>query len=41
MTGVAASVGLGRTALAAAATAASAPGDVVGKVTVGYQGWFA
>ncbi|MCW2643545.1 MAG: hypothetical protein JWP76_5851, partial [Dactylosporangium sp.] len=21
--------------------AASAPGDVVGKVTVGYQGWFA
>ncbi|MEW1568666.1 discoidin domain-containing protein [Streptomyces sp. NPDC093509] len=41
VTGVAASVGLGRTALAAAATAASAPGDVVGKVTVGYQGWFA
>lgn len=24
-----------------AASAASAPGDVVGKVTVGYQGWFA
>src|ERR1700712_5441836 len=24
-----------------AALAASAPGDVVGKVTVGYQGWFA
>lgn len=41
VTGVAGSVGLGRTALAAAATAASAPGDVVGKVTVGYQGWFA
>ncbi|OQQ13162.1 xylosidase [Streptomyces sp. M41(2017)] len=41
VTGVAGSVGLGRTAFAAAATAASAPGDVVGKVTVGYQGWFA
>ena len=26
---------------AGAAQAASAPGDVVGKVTVGYQGWFA
>ncbi|SFF26490.1 hypothetical protein SAMN05216251_110194 [Actinacidiphila alni] len=26
---------------AAAAPAASGPGDVVGKVTVGYQGWFA
>ena len=25
----------------APARAASAPGDVVGKVTVGYQGWFA
>src|SRR3979411_2331980 len=24
-----------------AARAASAPGDVVGKITVGYQGWFA
>ena len=23
------------------ASAASPPGDVVGKVTVGYQGWFA
>ncbi|MBB2745153.1 UNVERIFIED_ORG: chitodextrinase [Microbispora rosea subsp. rosea] len=28
-------------ALAAAASAASGPGDVVGKITVGYQGWFA
>ena len=27
--------------LSSAAVAASAPGDVVGKVTVGYQGWFA
>ncbi|MFF5289351.1 hypothetical protein [Paractinoplanes globisporus] len=27
--------------LARAAGAASAPGDVVGKITVGYQGWFA
>ena len=26
---------------ALAAPAASAPGDVVGKITVGYQGWFA
>src|SRR5690349_16424613 len=26
---------------AAPASAASAPGDVVGKITVGYQGWFA
>ncbi|MFI5866797.1 discoidin domain-containing protein [Streptomyces sp. NPDC051546] len=36
--GVAAAAG---TALADGARAASAPGDVVGKVTVGYQGWFA
>jgi len=28
-------------ALITAASAASAPGDVVGKITVGYQGWFA
>ncbi|MEV4293246.1 discoidin domain-containing protein [Microbispora rosea] len=28
-------------ALTAAASAASGPGDVVGKITVGYQGWFA
>ncbi|XVQ89141.1 hypothetical protein ACQP2K_17520 [Microbispora siamensis] len=28
-------------ALTSAASAASAPGDVVGKITVGYQGWFA
>ncbi|WP_405697745.1 discoidin domain-containing protein [Streptomyces sp. NBC_01185] len=34
-------VGLGQTALAGPAVAASPPGDVVGKVTVGYQGWFA
>ncbi|HEY0257162.1 MAG TPA: hypothetical protein VGC39_06955, partial [Candidatus Methylacidiphilales bacterium] len=27
--------------LAAPAQCASSPGDVVGKVTVGYQGWFA
>ncbi|MDX3853218.1 xylosidase, partial [Streptomyces sp. AK02-01A] len=26
---------------APAAPAASPPGDVVGKITVGYQGWFA
>ncbi|HWG24054.1 MAG TPA: lectin, partial [Actinospica sp.] len=26
---------------ASPAAAASAPGDVVGKITVGYQGWFA
>ncbi|RKE21213.1 discoidin domain-containing protein [Streptomyces sp. TLI_171] len=36
--GVAGAVGLVE---APAAAAASAPGDVVGKVTVGYQGWFA
>src|SRR5690349_22202852 len=29
------------TALATPAAAASPPGDVVGKITVGYQGWFA
>ncbi|WP_220182974.1 hypothetical protein, partial [Sphaerisporangium album] len=28
-------------ALTSAASAASPPGDVVGKITVGYQGWFA
>ncbi|WP_435177650.1 discoidin domain-containing protein [Actinacidiphila sp. bgisy145] len=32
---------LAQPAAAGAATAASGPGDVVGKVTVGYQGWFA
>ncbi|MEU6855032.1 xylosidase, partial [Actinacidiphila alni] len=32
---------IGMTAAATAASAASGPGDVVGKVTVGYQGWFA
>ncbi|WP_353940615.1 discoidin domain-containing protein [Streptomyces sp. HUAS MG91] len=39
--GVAGAVGLGQIPLAAPAAAASQPGDVVGKVTVGYQGWFA
>ncbi|MET9588398.1 xylosidase, partial [Streptomyces sp. NPDC006539] len=34
-------IGAAETALAAPAGAASPPGDVVGKVTVGYQGWFA
>ncbi|MFD4605715.1 discoidin domain-containing protein [Streptomyces sp. NPDC058464] len=34
-------VGATETALAPTASAASAPGDVVGKITVGYQGWFA
>lgn len=34
-------LGAGQTALARPAAAASPPGDVVGKVTVGYQGWFA
>ncbi|MEU9972213.1 discoidin domain-containing protein [Streptomyces sp. NPDC051014] len=34
-------VGATTTTLAPAASAAGAPGDVVGKVTVGYQGWFA
>ncbi|MFJ8495572.1 discoidin domain-containing protein [Streptomyces sp. NPDC094038] len=33
--------GATETALAPAASAAGAPGDVVGKITVGYQGWFA
>ncbi|MER7184412.1 discoidin domain-containing protein [Streptomyces hyaluromycini] len=33
--------GATETVLAPAASAASAPGDVVGKITVGYQGWFA
>src|ERR1700743_2280625 len=37
---LAAAAGLG-TAFARYAVAASAPGDVVGKVSVGYQGWFA
>ena len=32
---------LTQTATAGSASAASGPGDVVGKVTVGYQGWFA
>ncbi|MFE2916441.1 discoidin domain-containing protein [Kitasatospora indigofera] len=39
--GVAGAIGLGEAVLAGPAAAASAPGDVVGKVTVGYQGWFA
>ncbi|MEV7321266.1 discoidin domain-containing protein [Streptomyces sp. NPDC093970] len=33
--------GAAQTALAPAASAASGPGDVVGRITVGYQGWFA
>src|SRR4051812_8672160 len=33
--------GAATTALAGPASAASGPGDVVGKITVGYQGWFA
>ncbi|MFG2779279.1 discoidin domain-containing protein [Streptomyces prunicolor] len=33
--------GATETALAPTASAAGAPGDVVGKITVGYQGWFA
>ena len=33
--------GATETVLAPTASAASPPGDVVGKVTVGYQGWFA
>ncbi|NEB75927.1 xylosidase [Streptomyces sp. SID14478] len=41
MAGVAGAAGLGPALLASPAAAASAPGDVVGKVTVGYQGWFA
>ncbi|WNI19434.1 discoidin domain-containing protein [Actinacidiphila sp. ITFR-21] len=39
--GAAGSIGAAETAAAGSANAASAPGDVVGKVTVGYQGWFA
>lgn len=39
--GIAGTVMLGRAATASAAASASTPGDVVGKVTVGYQGWFA
>ncbi|MFJ3895046.1 discoidin domain-containing protein [Streptomyces sp. NPDC090083] len=34
-------VGTTGTMLAPTASAAGAPGDVVGKITVGYQGWFA
>ncbi|MGQ4481644.1 discoidin domain-containing protein [Streptomyces sp. SAS_276] len=33
--------GATETVLAPTASAASGPGDVVGKITVGYQGWFA
>ncbi|MFD4504827.1 discoidin domain-containing protein [Streptomyces sp. NPDC058457] len=33
--------GATETALAPTASAASSPGDVVGKISVGYQGWFA
>ncbi|MGY5046333.1 discoidin domain-containing protein [Streptomyces sp. 900105755] len=39
--GAVGTVGATGTVLAPAAAAASAPGDVVGKITVGYQGWFA
>ncbi|MFD4525803.1 xylosidase [Streptomyces sp. NPDC058470] len=39
--GGSAAAGLSVLGLAPAASAASPPGDVVGKVTVGYQGWFA
>ncbi|MGW0915302.1 discoidin domain-containing protein [Streptomyces sp. NPDC002784] len=39
--GTAGATGLGQLTLAGPAAAASPPGDVVGKVTVGYQGWFA
>jgi hypothetical protein len=39
--GGSAAVGLAALGLAPTAYAASAPGDVVGKITVGYQGWFA
>ncbi|CAG7645789.1 DUF7910 domain-containing protein [Actinacidiphila bryophytorum] len=39
--GTAAAAALGTLGTAATASAASGPGDVVGKVTVGYQGWFA
>jgi chitodextrinase len=34
-------VGVAQTALSGSAFAASSAGDVVGKITVGYQGWFA
>ncbi|WP_046505774.1 glycoside hydrolase family 71/99-like protein, partial [Streptomyces odonnellii] len=40
LAGAGAAVGLGAQAQSAQA-AASPPGDVVGKITVGYQGWFA
>jgi hypothetical protein len=39
--GAVGAAGATTTALAGTATAAGQPGDVVGKVTVGYQGWFA
>ncbi|MFC4033194.1 discoidin domain-containing protein [Streptomyces polygonati] len=40
--GAAGSIGVAETAAAGrAAAAGSPPGDVVGKITVGYQGWFA
>ncbi|MEU8979598.1 xylosidase [Streptomyces sp. NPDC048309] len=39
--GGSAAAGLSMLGLAPTASAASAPGDVVGKITVGYQGWFA
>ncbi|MFI8515615.1 discoidin domain-containing protein [Streptomyces sp. NPDC085460] len=39
--GAVGAMGLGQSVLAQPAAAASPPGDVVGKVTVGYQGWFA
>lgn len=39
--GLTGAIGAGEAALASAASAADSSGDVVGKVTVGYQGWFA
>ncbi|MFG2884318.1 discoidin domain-containing protein [Streptomyces sp. NPDC048297] len=39
--GAVGAMGATETVLAPRASAASAPGDVVGKITVGYQGWFA
>ncbi|MFG1810485.1 xylosidase [Streptomyces sp. NPDC049040] len=39
--GGAAAAALGTLSAAPTASAASGPGDVVGKITVGYQGWFA
>ena len=39
--GGSAAAGLATLGMASPAAAASGPGDVVGKVTVGYQGWFA